>query len=112
MRDREQRRGAGCLSFGAGRRTLLWSKDRGQEIGGKHSIGKEGSCKNKILLTWEVSKRQGRRAGCRGDQGNGGWGGRMEGVLDSRQPRQYDWAGLSLAVPSRGAWKELVRGVI
>lgn len=80
MRAREQRRGAGCLSFGAGRRTLLRSKDRGQEIGGKRSIGKEGSfCKNKILLTWEGSKRQGRKAGCRGDQGNGGWGSRAVG---------------------------------
>lgn len=110
MRTREQRRGAGCLSFGAG--TLLRTKDRGQEIGGNRSIGKEGSCKNQILLTWEGSKRQGRKAGCRGDEGNGGWGGRMEGVLHPRQPRHYAWAGLSLAVPSRGAWKELVRGAI
>lgn len=75
MRTREQRRGAGCLSFGAG--TLLRTKDRGQEIGGSRSIGKEGSCKNQILLTWEGSKRQGRKAGCRGDQemgdGEAGW---------------------------------------
>lgn len=95
MRAREQRRGAGCLSFGAGRRTLLQSKDRGQEIGG-------------ILLQkqdnahLEGSKKQGRKAGCRGHQGSGGWGGRIEGVLDPRQPRQGDWAGLLWQRPAVG----------
>lgn len=43
-----------------------------------------------------------------------GWGrereGRMQGVMEPWQTRQYDCAGLSLMVPCHGAWKELVRG--
>lgn len=64
---------------------------------------------------WEGSGEaggHGRKVGRIGDQGNGGGGGRMEGVLEPWQPKQCDWAGLSLGGPGRGTWKKLVRGAV